>query len=63
VQAIKLGFDIQPEQPERPLIIGFVEPYDPTTDRITKLKSGIDWLDSSSWITNTHLAVKEPSKR
>jgi hypothetical protein len=37
--------------------------YDPTTDRITKVKSGTDWLDSSSWITNTHLAVKGSSKR
>ena len=37
--------------------------YDPASNKITKIKSGVDWLDSSSWITNTHLAVKEPSKR
>lgn len=37
--------------------------YDPATDRITKVKSGTDWLDSSSWLTNTHLAATEASKR
>lgn len=37
--------------------------YDPVTDRITKVKNGIDWLDSSSWIKNTHLAVEGASRR
>ncbi|MGH9429336.1 MAG: hypothetical protein ACRD2L_23885 [Terriglobia bacterium] len=37
--------------------------YDPATDRITKIKSGTDWLESSSWVTNTHLAATEPSNR
>ena len=37
--------------------------YDPVTDRITKVKNGIDWLDASSWNTNTHLAAKKPSGR
>lgn len=37
--------------------------YDPVTDRITKVKNGIDWLDSSSWIKNTHLAVEESPRR
>jgi hypothetical protein len=37
--------------------------YDPVTDRITKIKNGIDWLDSSSWIKNTHVAVDESPRR
>lgn len=37
--------------------------YDPAIDRITKVKSGIEWLDSSSWIKNTDLAVKDASRR
>lgn len=37
--------------------------YDPVTDRITKVRNGIDWLDSSSWIKNTHLAVEGASRR
>lgn len=37
--------------------------YDPQTDRITKVRTGIDWLDSSSWVTNTHLVATELSNR
>jgi hypothetical protein len=37
--------------------------YDPVTDRITKVKTGTDWLDASSWNTNTHLAVDESPRR
>ena len=37
--------------------------YDPETDRVIKLKNGIDWLDASSWNTNRHLAVEEPSRQ
>jgi hypothetical protein len=31
--------------------------YDPATDRITKIKSGIDWLDSSNWSQVSDLAA------
>ena len=34
--------------------------YDPVTDRISKVKSGIDWLDSSSWRRGSNLAVNKP---
>ena len=30
--------------------------YDPATERITKIKNGIDWLDSSSWSQVSDLA-------
>jgi hypothetical protein len=37
--------------------------YDPTADRTTKIKNGVDWLDAASWLTRQQLAVKERSKR
>ena len=37
--------------------------YDPSTDKITKVKSGIDWLDSSSWIEKPQLAVNQTPNR
>lgn len=36
--------------------------YDPATDRITRVKSGIDWLDSSSWRQASQLAAIRPSQ-
>ena len=37
--------------------------YDPATDKITKLKSGIDWCDSSSWTLGSQLAANKPSQQ
>ena len=37
--------------------------YDPSTDKITKLKSGTDWCDSSSWIWGSQLAANKASAR
>lgn len=37
--------------------------YDPETDTITKLKNGIDWLDSSSWRQPYRLAAINTSQR
>jgi len=34
--------------------------YDPVTDRISRVKDGIDWLDSSSWTRGSNLAVNKP---
>jgi hypothetical protein len=36
--------------------------YDPATDRITKLKSGVDWLDLATWKQDA-LAAYKPSQR
>jgi hypothetical protein len=37
--------------------------YDPATDRISRIKNGIDWLDSSSWRQPSQLAAIQPSQR
>lgn len=37
--------------------------YDPATDRITKVKGGIDWLDSSNWRQASQLAANNGSQR
>ena len=37
--------------------------YDPATDRITKLKAGLDWLDFPSWQQASDLAAINPSQR
>lgn len=37
--------------------------YDPTSDRTTKIKNGVEWLNAASWLTKQQLAVKERSKR
>jgi hypothetical protein len=36
--------------------------YDPASDRITKIKSGTDWLDASNWLP-VSLAANEHSQR
>jgi hypothetical protein len=37
--------------------------YDPVTDRVTRIKSGTDWLESSSWLTKEQLAATESPRR
>jgi len=32
--------------------------YDPVSDRITRVKKGTDWLESSSWVTKEQLAAR-----
>src|SRR5262245_9547047 len=33
--------------------------YDPVTDRIARIKRGTEWLESSSWSTNSNLAARQ----
>lgn len=37
--------------------------YDPATDRITRVKAGIDWLDHSSWQHPADLAAVNSSRK
>ena len=37
--------------------------YDPITDRITRVKSGTEWLESSSWLTKEQLAALESPRQ
>ena len=33
--------------------------YDPVADRVSKVKNGIDWLDTSSWTQSSNLAANK----
>lgn len=35
--------------------------YDPATDKIAKVKSGVDWCDSSTWRRGSQLATNKPT--
>jgi hypothetical protein len=37
--------------------------YDPAADKIAKIKSGVDWCDSSSWRRDSQLATSKPSRQ
>jgi hypothetical protein len=37
--------------------------YDPATDRVTRIKSGTEWLESSNWLTKQQLAALESPRQ